>query len=429
MKGNTFQLIITIIFGAFAVIGVIFLGLQRSTPQDAINVEVWGVLDEDVFERVTGELFAGNNAVNISYEEFSRDDFDIELTEALAEDRGPDAILINEDQILTHQEKIIAIPYETFSLRDFKDTYIDGADIFTNEEGIIGFPLYVDPLVMYWNKNIFANAGLVSPPSYWDEFNTVVPDLTESDFNGTIQQAGVSFGEMRNVDNAKDVLSAMLIQAGTPIVERNSFGELENVLRERFGSTLVPAETALRFYTEFSDPVKPIYSWNRSLPRASRMFSSGDLAMYFGFASEIDDIRLVNPNLNFDVAPFPQIRSANTRMTLGHIGALSVLKRAQDPNGALALALILSERDAGELFVVNRNVAPVQRRLLREPADDAYKSVFYESAVIARSWLDPNPAGSRGIFQEMVEDVTSGRLRIGESVNRASDLMDILLGQ
>jgi hypothetical protein len=32
--------------------------------------------------------------------------------------------------------------------------------------------------------------------------------------------------------------------------------------------------------------VRPEYSWNRSLPNSSDAFANGDLAIYFGFASE-----------------------------------------------------------------------------------------------------------------------------------------------
>jgi len=58
---------------------------------------------------------------------------------------------------------------------------------------------------------------------------------------------------------------------------------------------------------------------------------------------------------------------------------------------------------------------------------DVYKSVFYDSALLADSWLDPSASETDRIFQSMIEDVTSGRLRISSSVSRASNSIDTLL--
>jgi hypothetical protein len=51
---------------------------------------------------------------------------------------------------------------------------------------------------------------------------------------------------------------------------------------------------------------------------------------------------------------------------------------------------------------------------------DAYKSVFYQSALISTAWLDPNRDASNEVFTRLVDNVTSGKLRISESVRAAS---------
>ncbi len=45
-----------------------------------------------------------------------------------------------------------------------------------------------------------------------------------------------------------------------------------------------------------------------------------------------------------------------------------------------------------------------------------YRQVMLQSALIARSWLDPDPEASNVIFSEMVEDVVSNRTRVGNAV-------------
>ena len=60
-------------------------------------------------------------------------------------------------------------------------------------------------------------------------------------------------------------------------------------------------ESVLRFYTQFADPAKETYSWNKTFQNDKNAFISGKLAFYFGYASEYKDIQQKNPNLRFDI--------------------------------------------------------------------------------------------------------------------------------
>jgi hypothetical protein len=61
---------------------------------------------------------------------------------------------------------------------------------------------------------------------------------------------------------------------------------------------------------------------------------------------------------------------------------------------------------------------PVRRDMLAaKPAQD-WLSVFYDSAAIARGWIEPGPQTSENVFADMIEDVTSGRSTVVEALNR-----------
>ena len=64
----------------------------------------------------------------------------------------------------------------------------------------------------------------------------------------------------------------------------------------------VADETALLFYTDFTNPSKTSYSWNAALPQSFDAFTSGELAAYLGYASEYNSIISRNPNLRFKSA-------------------------------------------------------------------------------------------------------------------------------
>ena len=56
-------------------------------------------------------------------------------------------------------------------------------------------------------------------------------------------------------------------------------------------------------------------------------------------------------------------------------------------------------------------------------------SVFYDSAIRAKTWLDPEPTESNTIFKNMIESITSGRSRTGEAVLKAHRELTNLLSK
>jgi len=417
-----------IIFAVFAMVGVGFFAMQRSDTTSAVgNVSIWGTIDDRVMNELIANVLDADTANTVSYKYFTKDNFDAELVEAIAEGRGPDIILLPHENILRHRAKIVTIPFETMPERSFIDSFADGSSIFRMNDGYIGFPFYVDPIVMYWNKSIFINEGILKPPTYWDEFNSLATKLTKKDQSSNIEKSFVSFGEFANVDHAKDILSMLIIQAGSPIVVLNNEGKPLNYLRYQDKNNLIPADTALRFYTEFADSSKSIYSWNRSLPSSLKSFIAGDLALYFGYASEVGAIRASNPNLNFDVAVVPQIRDSIEKGTYAKFISLSLLNSSQNKNGAYSVMSGLVSTNAMQFLSERMNVPPIGKALLAEIPLDPYKSVFYNSAIISKTWLDPDQKQTDSLFSTMVLDVTSGRLRVAESINKAYGILDSIL--
>ena len=427
MKNNSlFQIAVLALFGFFAVVAVFFFSLQKNSSEVTAQIQVWGTEDQAFMNSLLGE-FAENQIAKITYVQKPASSFNQELVEAIAEGRGPDVIILDHRDILRHKAKISLFPFDSLSERDFRDAFLDGADVFWTPEGYIGLPFSIDPLVMYWNKSLFLNEGVIRPPSYWDEFATLAIKITKKDQSFTIEDSFVALGEYSNIENAKGIISILILQAGSPIISYDENGVLRNYLNLQNREGLRPADVAFRFYTEFADPSKSTYSWNRSLPSSQRMFTAGDLALYFGFASEVEAIRNANPNLNFDVAIVPQIRNTVEKMTYGNFKAVAVLKSSQNISAAYGVARLFASSNAMEFLALNSALPPVGKKVIENKPLDPYKVVFYDSALIARAWLDPDKSLTDTLFSDTVGDITSGRLRLNESVNRASDRLESLL--
>ncbi|MFA6095893.1 MAG: extracellular solute-binding protein [Candidatus Paceibacterota bacterium] len=421
-----FQIIFTAILVFFAVAGAaLFSFVKNDGSSQAPTLSMWGDIDKAVMSRFLADISLDYpDQVNVDYVQKDRVRLEPDLIEALARGSGPDLILLPQDLIVKELDKFYQIPFDTYSKRVFQDSFIEEGEMYFTPTGIVGLPFSIDPLVMYWNRDIFATAGSAKPPATWTDFAALVPKVTKKDSGGSITQSLVSFGEVRNVDHAKDIISLLAMQAGTPIIAWNANGSLKSVLSAGGGS-LVPGEEAVRFFTEFSNPVKSLYSWNRSLPTAKNSFVSGRLALYFGYASELPGLRAANPNLNFDIAAVPQ--AGGRTMTYGKMRAIALLKASPNISAAYTAATTLTSAPVIARWIAKSNLPPVRRDLLSAVPGDAYKAVFYQGALTAKAWLDPNKDVSDVIFMKLVEDVTSGKSRISEAVRTASLELDNLL--
>ncbi|OGZ11574.1 MAG: hypothetical protein A3D67_00210 [Candidatus Lloydbacteria bacterium RIFCSPHIGHO2_02_FULL_51_22] len=425
---NFFQLGILIFFGFFIIFGVlVFSGILPffDTTPDGVGGEavLWGAVPAELLRAPLDELNSENKDVfSVRYEEKNEESFDTELVEALASGTGPDMILLPGNLLVRHENKLLPLPYAQMSARTFRDTYAEGSELYLGSTGVLALPFSIDPMVMYWNRDLFTNAGIVGPPEEWDAFLSLAGTLTKKDAALNISKSTIALGDFSNVRNAKDILAMLIIQAGNPIVEVSE-GVRRVSLYDQRGLVTPPAQSALRFYTEFANPSTPVYSWNRSLPNSRDMFAAGDLAVYFGRASERKAIAAQSPRLNFDVALVPQIQDVERKTTFAALTGIAVLKNSRNPQTAFYAGYALTGKDFSERFSRVSGVPPARRDLLSKPPKDAdiFTPVFYNSALIARSWLDPRPDETERIFSAMVSNVLSGRSTISSAVAKASE--------
>jgi ABC-type glycerol-3-phosphate transport system substrate-binding protein len=428
---SKFQIVLLGVFGFFIIVAVGTFALYRggSGSQDA-NVMVWGTFtSEDFSTLLNNSGLAQDRSLVINYAEKRPDRIEAEFTEALAQGVGPDLIIFRQDQFWKNKEKLLPIPYSSIGERDFKETFVEAGEIYLQPEGIYAVPLIADPLVLYYNRDHLSAAGIAKPLGFWDEIFGSTVNLTKRDAAGNLTRSTVSLGETRNINNAKEILALLFLQAGTPVTGFDSTGDLNSYLGETFGLTTAPAESALEFFTQFSNPTKTFYSWNRTLPEAQTRFAAGDLSYYLGFASELRALRNKNPTLNFAVAPVPQSRVSGKVLTVSHLYSLSVSRGSRNPQAALTAAIRLVAGEVANAFSTITLLPPARRDLLSVKPTDSILPVFYTAALQAKSWIDPDASATKLIFSSMVEDVTSGRARTSESVSKAHRELDNLINQ
>ncbi|HWB34123.1 MAG TPA: extracellular solute-binding protein [Candidatus Paceibacterota bacterium] len=409
---STFQIIVLGIFSALILVGIgVFAAFGGVLGSKGVgSVVIWGTIDRQTMQGLLDALETQDKSFqSVTYVQKSSAGYEQDLINAMAAGTGPDLFLMSGEDTLSFSDKVLTIPYSIISQGTYQSSFVDAGDVFLTSQGALALPFTIDPLVMYYNRDLFASAGVASPPAAWDDLLTLAPKITALDNRSAVQRSAVALGEWGNIPDAKEILAALFMQVGDTIVARNSQGTpvvtLGASAQNQSGD---PAESALRFYTEFANPTKTSYSWNRSLPSAPDAFTAGDVAMYFGYASEYEGIAQSNPNLRFNVALLPQIAGNSSQVTYGKVTGLAIPRSAANVQGALTIAQKLSGKAAVGLIAGALSLPPVRRDVPVDTSGSAAAQVFMQSALISQSWLDPSPSDTDSVFETMIESVVSG---------------------
>ena len=428
---SKFQIILLAIFVVAAVAGVVIFATSSSNSSaQVVPITIWGTMPAaDVRQAIDDLETADKNIFQASYTYVPEANFQSTLVNAIAVNQGPDLVLIPQDLFLSVKNLLLPIPYANYSQRLFQDNFAQAGEVFLAPDGIYALPVAIDPIVMFWNRDLLSSAGIAKPPATWTDLLAMTPSLTKEDSNKNIVQSAVALGEWTNIPHAKDILSMLMIQSGTPIVAVDATTEkFSPALSIENSSGIAPAEEALKFFTQFADPSKNIYSWNNGESNADSAFIAGTLAFYFAPASETPALRSRNPNLNFDVAQVPQTGTTNNA-TFATVYGFGILKSSANLSTDVTDADLLSGDAAAADISAAAAVAPSRRDILAKTPGDAYQAVFWQSALIGRNFPDPSSTATAALFAGMVQSVVSGTKSASEAVSSANSSLDALLRQ
>ncbi|MEI6660334.1 MAG: extracellular solute-binding protein [bacterium] len=429
---NLQTILVSVFIASFVFAVLIFSGLINiggSSGGTAVTgptgrIVIWGTFSSSSLAHAFDGLADTNRSLTISYIQKDPATYEQSLIESFARGTGPDLFLISPDMIIKFEPFIYKLPFASYPQKTFTDSFIDGASVYLSPDGTIGLPVAVDPLVMYYNKDILSNEGIAQPPVYWDELSDVNSRLTKARNDGTITRSMIALGRFDNITNAKDILATMLMQNGDNIVNRTSSGYTP-VLNT--GNILTGPDNQITLYTQFSDPSNGMYSWNSALPKSLDYFTGGKMALYLGRASELFKIQSTNPNLNFDVSEMLETRNTTAKRTYGEIYALAVNKNSKNLASAFGAAGLISSGDNAKSLASSLSLPPVLKSLLSTHPENPYMLTFFNSAIFTRTWLDPDSNSTDAIFSELIDNVISNKLSIGGALSKAQNQLELLI--
>ncbi len=392
----------------------------KTTPKPVgkqTTVTYWGLWEPtEVLTQVITDFETANPQYKIDYRKQSHRDYRERLQTAIASGNGPDLFRFHATWTPMLQDELAAMPLSVMSETDYKTIFYPVAAKQLSVQGkIVGIPLMYDGLALFYNKDILKTANAEAPQT-WAELRTLADSLTvPSDKNmrgnAPLQRSGMAIGNVANVEHFADILGLLILQNGGDLTKPNS----------------PEVRDALLFYTNF---IKEDMVWSSSLPSSTVAFARGDVAMMLAPSWRIHDVKNLNPNLNFGIAPAPKL--GDTRLGWASYWAEGVNSKSKNQEGAWAFLKYLSSAEVmkklySEASTV-RSFGEIYSRqdLAKELNGDEMVSQFLVDAPSADGWFVSSFTHDSGINDQLIKyyaDAVNGILE-GKTIDEVLQTVD-----
>ena len=436
-------------------------GLRGPKAAKVDPLEIWGVWDDsDVMNDFINDYKAKNDQITeIKYRKLTYDEYESELVRAFAAGKGPDIFIAHHTWTAKHSDLMVSLEeaqsaYNTavsekggcskppvlkeplLTKLQYSQAFVDVAyNDFVKEDKIYGVPLAVDTLALYYNKDLFAAAGIAEPPKTWDEFQADARLLTIKDQFNNITQAGAAIGTAANVNRPGDILAMMMMQLGCPMVNTASYTSEINARRQLENSRefMVPAVEAMRYYTSFADGRSPNYTWNLQMHNSIDLFQEGKAAMMINYTYAVDTIRMKAPKLNFAVAEIPQLPNVVQQGKMsyanywGYVVSRESLEKKNKPIEAWKFLRYLGEKEQVLRYVQATRRPASRKDVIKEQQGDPDLGIFATQALMAKSWFQSDERKVDELLNSSIDSVILEGKTPEAAVDNINTKLNVLL--
>jgi multiple sugar transport system substrate-binding protein len=375
---------------------LLFLPLLLTACQpkvdEKITLNYWGVYEpKENMDELINEYQTAHPNITINYTRKSLTEYRQQVSARAGQPNGPDIFRFHNSWVPQIRGILAVTPQSTIDNLQYAKTFypVVQTDLAANR-GFYGIPLMYDGLGLYYNKQLFRQRGLLKPPATWREIEIVSKQL-KADTNGKLDIGGIALGSTENIDYWSDIFALLMYQQNASLIAPFT--------------TRQETETAAKFYRDYIIVHK---TWNESMTNATDAFAQGKLAMMFGTSWSAFEIQGKNPNLEFAVAPVPQIPGA--KFGIASYWAEGVANNIDAKKQAEAwkfLEYMASKETQQRLFAIQGKSRlfgepPSRMDLATTVQDNDYINGIMETADVAKSTYISDKTFSGGLNDDLM---------------------------
>jgi len=405
----SFVLIVLVLLVVFNFRGAVGGGVK--TP-----LSIWGTDPESAWIGILKSYSALRPNVDASYTFIDPSSYKSAVLNALAAGKGPDIFYIGNHDLFANSAKLVPAGPDQFDLLKLRNAFpavVEEDFLLTGQIGAL--PLYIDTLATIYNRDMFDQAGIATPPKTWDELLKDIPLLRKTE-GGQISQAAAAIGgSEKSVDAATDLLTLLMIQNGAKMNN-----EEKTLASFASGGSTAFGYRAFDFYLQFANAASTYYTWNDSQPNSIDAFSRGKAAIIFNYSSVLPKIASLSPFLNVGVTPMLQTKSSDTDVNYASYQGLGVSSQSRSPSWAWDFIIYATTNEtAARTYGDATGHPPALRSLIAQKSNDLKLNVFAKQALTARSWLVPSDDIVKEVFGRTIQSVLAGQVGSAAALKQA----------
>lgn len=430
---------------------------ENKKPLEA-TLEFWGVWDNsdewsEIIEQYENEIYNFNGQrikVSINYTKKEIGQYENDLLYLKERNNEPNIFMISNNWLEKYvdwleplnENNAYAEEYGLIKYGEVTDTFPTETirDLFFDNK-LYGIPIYSDSLALFYNRDLFQEAEIDSPPKTWDEFKIAVRKLTDINRKNEIVRSGAALGGGASVNRSADILTLLMMQGGAEVIAGNRDIDLNKEIEVHTSNGIEkrsPGKNAIMFYTEFSNPQKEIYTWGDNQNDSVKTFAEGKTAMIINYNYQIKNLLALNPDLNYGISQMPQLKNS-TAVNFANVWTPVVSKnnncevdfseaRSKVDCAKIAWSFLsfANEKENVKAYLASTEKAAARKDLIAEQI--ALKDKISVFASQTKSAVSYNKFDDRidGILVEMIDKINLDRENWEEIIDRAAEKIEAL---
>jgi len=422
-----FPIISILVFLLVSGLGCKGLSQEEVQATKSVSLEYWTVFDDvDALQAEISAYTAERPYLSVNLRQLRSDELYPRLVEALAEDRGPDIISIQNRRLGEFISKLAPMPASVqdttmivtensfggtettvntsvrpmITLAQLDNEYVKAVrDDVARGGSIYGLPLSMDMMAIFYNKDLLDRSGIAEAPKTWEEFQAAVKKITKyNKTTGKIIQSGTALGTGNNIPGSDDLLYMLFRQSNISYVARDGKAVFNMV-----GSS---AGQILDFYTDFANPSRDTYAWSTDQGDALTAFINGKVGFFFGYSYHYAQIKARAPQLDFRVLPLFQLNS-EAPVNVTSYWMQSVVAKSKQQNTAWGLVDYLTHSKSVKNYLDRTGRPTALRTYIADQKNKPELAPFVDQILIAENWYRGRDyAAATKAVQDMIAEWT-----------------------
>jgi multiple sugar transport system substrate-binding protein len=339
-------------------------------------------------------------------------EYDTKMRTLLAGGSPPDVMRINDDFVRGFSEQGALLDLKPYIDKDQLDTSAFAKEAYefpkqpdgSHTAWVLGY----QPRLIFYNVDLFKQAGVPLPPTTWSSTNWTWADVTETAKKLT-DPAKKQYGALVYLDTGYEQTFTVNHGSQTGIFSTDG---------TKFTLPDTKEVEALQWATDLTckEKVQPPWSALQQDNVQNQMFAQGKIAMMFATFGTVPYMRTTVKDFTWDVAPPPADVEQKTESS---VIVFCIPKTAKNPDQAWALLKFLAGEEGGKILLQGGAFTPINNKVAAQLAPNGkmpeHIGLFGEAAKhLTATNQTKNTLGARELYRPALDQAYNCEKPVGE---------------